>query len=56
MKQMIFNFAVSSMCSPVLLLIRKFVSNSEAYLAIGGLWVGFSLACLINGIICLCKD
>ena len=56
MKQIIFNFACSFICSPVLFIIYKILSDEEARCAIGGIWVGFCIACLINGFICFAKE
>lgn len=56
MKQMFFNFGVSTLCFPVFMLISKTIDKVDIRLSVGGLWIGFCGACLINGLICLVKE
>ena len=56
MKQIIFNFAISMSCFPVYLLMHKAVNNVDTSLFLGAWWIGFCMACLINGIVCLFKE
>jgi hypothetical protein len=52
MKQLVFNLVTGNICFPVFILIRKTIGKEEVV----ALWVGFCLACLINGIICFIKE
>ena len=56
MKQMFFNFGVAVLCFPLFFIIMKTSLNKDIMLSIGGIWIGFCLACLINGFICLVKE
>lgn len=56
MKQMFFNFGVGVFCFPVLMLITETIDKVDIRLSVDGIWIGFCLACLINGFICLVKE
>jgi hypothetical protein len=56
MKQTFINLGISTMCFPVLTIIGKVVENPDLRNAVGAMWIGISLSCMVNGIVCLIKD